>query len=33
MTKLRRDGVISVVDNRKVTVPDLDRLLAVAAAG
>jgi CRP/FNR family transcriptional regulator, anaerobic regulatory protein len=32
MTRLRQDGVISVVDNRKVTVADPDRLAAAARA-
>jgi CRP/FNR family transcriptional regulator len=32
MTRLRQDGVISIVDNRSVTVPDIERLLDVSGA-
>lgn len=32
MTRLRQDDVITVVDNRKVTVPDIERLLEMAGA-
>jgi CRP/FNR family transcriptional regulator len=30
MTRLRQDGLISIVDNRQVTVPDIERLLTVS---